>query len=74
MTDTRGNQRQIDRNIATHNRVAKKHASLHGELFNDVEQARLREALQAARDSILSGGQPLEALDLCRGPRTAVRW
>ena len=34
-------QEQIDRNIAVHNQVAEKYEALHGEIFNEVGQARL---------------------------------
>lgn len=60
-------KRQIERNISIHNRVAGDYEALHGEIFNDVEQARLRSTLTKARDAIRTGSQPLEALDFGSG-------
>lgn len=62
-TDIKEAQRQIERNIAVHDQVAEKYEALHGEIFNEVEQARLAAALARARDSITSGSRPLRALD-----------
>jgi ubiquinone/menaquinone biosynthesis C-methylase UbiE len=56
-------QRQIERNIAIHDKVARKYDALHGEIFNEVEQARLRRTLTAARDAVRTGRTPLRALD-----------
>jgi len=61
--DAGAERRQIERNIAVHNRVAQKYEALHGEIFNDVEQSRLAAALARARDAIRSGASPLKALD-----------
>jgi SAM-dependent methyltransferase len=36
----------------------------HGEIFNPIEQARLRDGLTAATEAIATGGRPLRALDL----------
>ncbi len=38
----------LELNIRAHNKVAKKYERIHGEIYNDVEQARLRESLAAA--------------------------
>lgn len=56
-------QDQIERNIAIHNQVAQKYEKLHGEIFNEVEQERLANALTRARATIRSGSEPLRALD-----------
>lgn len=55
---------QIARNVALHDRVARKYERLHGEIFNDVEQARLRGALQRAVDEVRTGSAPVRALDM----------
>ena len=54
----------IKRNIAAHNAIAEKYESLHGEIFNDVEQARLRSKLAEAAGLIKAGNAELRALDL----------
>lgn len=56
-------QEQIERNIEVHNRVAKSYEAQHGEIFNEVEQARLANALARARDAVRTAAQPLTALD-----------
>jgi ubiquinone/menaquinone biosynthesis C-methylase UbiE len=56
-------QRQIDRNVAIHDKIARKYDALHGEIFNEVEQERLHRALITARDAVVTGRQPLQALD-----------
>jgi ubiquinone/menaquinone biosynthesis C-methylase UbiE len=38
----------LELNIRAHNKVAKKYERIHGEIYNDVEQARLRERLTTA--------------------------
>lgn len=53
----------IARNVAVHDRIARKYDALHGEIFNDVEQARLRGWLERARDLVSTGAQPARALD-----------
>lgn len=50
-------------NIEIHNKVAKKYESIHGEIYNDIEQARLKEKLQKAISYIHSESKPLLALD-----------
>jgi ubiquinone/menaquinone biosynthesis C-methylase UbiE len=56
-------QQQVDRNIAVHNRIARDYEALHGEIFNDVEQARLRSAVERAIAAVEGGGEPIAALD-----------
>ena len=56
-------QGQISRNVTVHDRLARKYDALHGEIFNDVEQARLHDALTTARDAVQTGADPVEALD-----------
>src|SRR3954449_7666976 len=55
--------RDIARNIAVHDRIARKYEARHGEIFNDVEQNRLRSALKAAKDAIRTDTRPLQAFD-----------
>ena len=56
-------RRQIDHNVRVHNRMARKYEAVHGEIFNEIEQDRLVDALKRARDAIRTGSQPLKALD-----------
>jgi ubiquinone/menaquinone biosynthesis C-methylase UbiE len=55
--------RDIARNIAIHDRIARKYEARHGEIFNEVEQGRLHAVLAAARDSVRTGSRPLRAFD-----------
>lgn len=55
--------RDIARNVAIHDRIARKYDALHGEIFNDVEQLRLRQALIAAVAAVRTGTEPIVALD-----------
>ena len=56
-------QRQIDYNVAIHDKLAGRYETEHGEIFNEVEQERLRFALARARAAITSGDPPLKAFD-----------
>src|SRR4051794_14653604 len=55
--------RDIARNIAVHDRIARKYETRHWEIFNGVEQNRLRSALKAAKDAISTGARPPRAFD-----------
>lgn len=55
--------RDIARNVAVHDRIARKYEKRHGEIFNVVEQNRLKTALAAAVKAIRTDGGPLRALD-----------
>ena len=55
--------RDIGRNVKVHNRIARKYDSIHGEIFNDVEQARLRSTLARALAAVTTRSTPVAALD-----------
>ncbi len=55
--------RQIQFNIEIHNQVSAKYESRHGEIFNTIEQERLRRALSTAVKLIRTNSAPLTALD-----------
>ncbi|GAB3770587.1 hypothetical protein GCM10028796_37810 [Ramlibacter monticola] len=55
----------IEHNIRAHDRVADSYAAEHGEIYNPIEQARLRATLAAALGEVRSGG--LRALDFGAG-------
>jgi ubiquinone/menaquinone biosynthesis C-methylase UbiE len=63
MADALEAQRQIARNVAVHDKVAHKYEALHGEIFNELEQQRLRAVLQDALGAVRTGADPLRALD-----------
>ena len=65
-------QRQIARNVAVHDRVARRYDAIHGEIFNDIEQARLRESLILAISAVRSE-RPVEALDFGCGSGNLTR-
>jgi SAM-dependent methyltransferase len=50
-------------NIRAHDRVARKYQRLHGEIYNDIEQGRLRQSLAAALKQLATGNRPVTALD-----------
>ena len=61
--DTRS-QLEIERNIASHNKIANRYDAQHGEIFNDVEQERLRSSLSFALSFVESPELNPTALDL----------
>lgn len=66
-------QKDIARNIAIHDRIAKAYEREHGEIFNRHEQDRLHAALSRARDAVSSGSRPLRALDVGCGSGNLTR-
>lgn len=50
-------------NILAHDKVARKYQRIHGEIYNDIEQGRLRQSLGAALKQVQSGAGRLTALD-----------
>jgi len=55
---------RIARNKEVHDRIARRYEAIHGEIFNEVEQDRLRSLLGRALGEVRSGHSPLEALDM----------
>lgn len=66
-------QRQIDRNIRIHDRVASRYEATHDEIFNPVEQARLRSALERAKAAVATGSARPRALDFGCGSGNLTR-
>lgn len=58
-----GQKPQLENNIRAHNRIAKQYERNHGEIYNDVEQRRLKESLGAAIKFINTGNKQIKALD-----------
>jgi ubiquinone/menaquinone biosynthesis C-methylase UbiE len=61
--DTRS-QLEIERNIAIHDKIANRYDAQHGEIFNDVEQLRLRSSLSYALSFVESSDLSSTALDV----------
>lgn len=53
----------LEWNIRTHNEIAKKYERMHGEIYNDVEQSRLRNVLKEAISSIRTRNNTKRVLD-----------
>jgi ubiquinone/menaquinone biosynthesis C-methylase UbiE len=71
--EARRTAREIERNVRVHDRIARKYEALHGEIFNDLEQARLRAWLDRAAAEVRTGSVPLSALDLGCGSGNLTR-
>ena len=56
-------ERQIARNVRIHDRIAAKYEETHDEIFNPVEQSRLRETLARAKSALRTGTERPRALD-----------
>ncbi|MEJ7810902.1 MAG: class I SAM-dependent methyltransferase [Gemmatimonadaceae bacterium] len=54
---------EIAFNVRAHDRVSAAYEAIHGEIFNAVEQDRLRHAVARAVDGIQTGSSPTIALD-----------
>ena len=64
---------QIQFNREVNDRVSRKYERLHGEIFNAIEQERLKKALGAAVAAVRTGAQPLKALDYGCGSGNLTR-
>lgn len=54
---------QIESNIRVHDKIAKKYEQIHGEIYNEIEQSRLKETLQKALSYIRTENSQKLALD-----------
>jgi SAM-dependent methyltransferase len=66
-------QRQIERNVRIHDRVAADYEKIHDEIFNPVEQDRLRRALARAKDALRTRTERPRALDFGCGSGNLTR-
>jgi ubiquinone/menaquinone biosynthesis C-methylase UbiE len=66
-------QRRILENIKAHDRVYLKYDRAHGEIYNDIEQARLKEALGRAISAVRTGATVPTALDMGCGSGNLTR-
>jgi SAM-dependent methyltransferase len=64
---------RIEHNIRVHDRVAARYERTHDEIFNPIEQARLRAALARAKDALRAGAAPPRALDFGCGSGNLTR-
>jgi ubiquinone/menaquinone biosynthesis C-methylase UbiE len=60
-------------NAQTHDRISGKYDRIHGEIFNPIEQTRLREALACAVTAVKTGSSPITALDYGCGSGNLTR-
>ena len=65
---------QIQFNKEAGDRVSASYERLHREIFNPVEQQRLRDALAVAKNAVKTGAQPLKALDYGCGSGNLTRY
>ena len=64
---------QIRGNIQIHDRISEKYDARHGEIFNEIEQGLLCEALKHAVSLVKSASTPLQALDFGCGSGNLTR-
>ena len=66
-------EEQIQFNRQVNDEVSRKYERLHGEIFNVVEQQRLRDTLNTAVKAIQTGAKPFKALDYGCGSGNLTR-
>lgn len=57
-------QEQVERSVRAYSRAHRRYERRHPEIFNEVEQARLRQALRSALAAVSGGDGPPRVLDL----------
>ncbi len=55
--------RTLHYNVQVHNKIAKNYEKIHGEIYNAVEQARVRETLKTAMKEVQTKAEKLHVLD-----------
>lgn len=63
----------LEWNVKTHDKMAKKYERLHGEIYNDFEQSRLRDELGEAISNIKTGSDTRRVLDFGCGAGNLTR-
>ena len=71
--DNMQSDEQIQFNREVNDCVSRDYDRLHGEIFNAIEQERLKKALSAAVKAVGTGGRPLKALDYGCGSGNLTR-
>ena len=64
---------QIQFNKDVNDRLSRKYERLHGDIFNAIEQERLKKALRKAAQAVTTGAKPLKALDYGCGSGNLTR-
>lgn len=64
---------QIQFNKLVNDNLSRKYDRLHGDIFNEVEQERLRNALKIAAEAVETGVRPIRALDYGCGSGNLTR-
>ena len=64
---------EIEFNIKVHDRVAGRYEKIHDEIFNEVEQARIRNVLEQVIKTVKSSQENLKALDVGCGSGNLTR-
>jgi ubiquinone/menaquinone biosynthesis C-methylase UbiE len=64
---------QIQFNKEVNDQVSRRYERRHGEIFNAIEQERLKEALRTAVEAVSTGARPLKALDYGCGSGNLTR-
>lgn len=64
---------QIQFNKIVNDRLSRRYERLHGDIFNEVEQERLRKALKTAVEAVRTGAEPIRALDYGCGSGNLTR-
>ena len=63
----------VEFNIKAHDKTASRYNRNHEEIFNDIEQGRLRRALEEVIEAVKSNGKGLKALDVGCGSGNLTR-
>ncbi len=66
-------RQQITFNIEAHDRVTRQYEMRHGEIFNPIEQKRLRRALESSLSAVRTSNAPIDALDIGCGSGNLTR-
>jgi ubiquinone/menaquinone biosynthesis C-methylase UbiE len=66
-------KKEIEFNIKAHDKVAGKYEKVHDEIFNDIEQDRIRSVLGQIIETVKSSGKNLKALDVGCGSGNLTR-
>jgi len=67
------NEDQIQFNKIVNDDLSRKYERLHGDIFNPIEQERLRKALKRAAEAVQTGAKPIRAIDYGCGSGNLTR-
>lgn len=66
-------EKQIKFNIVAHDKIVHRYEKHHGEIFNNIEQNRIRDSFNHVIDAVKAGGSSLKALDVGCGSGNLTR-